>query len=154
MRADILLRRGFGGQARVRPYKIFMLYFLETIEPLILVVHFIVCFFLIVVILLQAGKGADIGATFGAGSSQSLFGARGAATFLSKLTTAGAMIFLLTSVSLAGIHKGRSKTGGGESVVEKMPVEAPVAPAPEVVPTTAPAAPEATPPAKPAEEKK
>ena len=116
-----------------------MLNFLETIEPLILVVHFIVCFFLIVVILLQAGKGADIGATFGAGSSQSLFGARGAATFLSKLTTVGAMVFLLTSISLAGIHKGRSKTGGGKSVVDTMPVEAPAAPTPEAAPTTAPA---------------
>ncbi|MBI2340641.1 MAG: preprotein translocase subunit SecG [Deltaproteobacteria bacterium] len=118
-------------------------------EPLILVVHFIVCFFLIVVILLQAGKGADIGATFGAGSSQSLFGARGAATFLSKLTTTGALVFLLTSISLAAIHKGRSKTGGGESAVDNVPVEAPVEEAP-AAPAPAERAPEAAPAEKPA----
>ena len=85
---------------------------------LILVVHLVVCFFLISVILLQAGKGADMGAAFGAGGSQSLFGARGATTLLAKTTTLAAMIFLITSLSLAGIHKSRVD-GFDKSVLPK-----------------------------------
>src|SRR5262245_33191116 len=78
-------------------------------ETVILALHYFVCIFLIVVILLQAGKGADIGAAFG-GASQTVFGSRGAATFLSKLTTAVAIIFLVTSISLAGISRNRGKS--------------------------------------------
>ncbi|MBI4125424.1 MAG: preprotein translocase subunit SecG [Deltaproteobacteria bacterium] len=80
--------------------------------------HIFICLFLIGVILLQAGKGADIGAVFG-GASQTLFGGRGPATFLNKLTIVVSVIFLLTSVWLAkiGHHKG------SESVVGKVPVE-------------------------------
>ena len=97
--------------------------FLTNLEPLILVFHFIICIFLIVVILLQAGKGADMGATFGAGGSQSFFGARGAATFLSKLTTAAAIGFLLTSLSLAAIHKKRPIKDLENSVVNQLSEE-------------------------------
>jgi len=84
-------------------------------ETLILIVHYIVCVFLIIVILLQAGKGADMGAAFG-GTSQTVFGSRGAATFLSKLTTAVAIIFLITSVSLASISRNKSKSSILKSV--------------------------------------
>ena len=73
--------------------------FLSAFEPVILVIHFAVAFVLIAVILLQPGKGSDIGSMFGAGGSQSLFGARGAATLLSKITTVTAVLFLLTSLS-------------------------------------------------------
>ena len=90
---------------------------LESLSSFILVVHILICLFLVIVILLQAGKGADMGAAFGAGSSQTLFGARGAATFLSKLTTITAMLFLVTSVSLAMIHRNRTKLGSSQSVV-------------------------------------
>ena len=95
---------------------------LASFEPLILVFHIIICVFLIVTILLQAGKGADLGAAFGAGSSQSLFGARGASTFLTKLTTVVAILFLATSLSLATIHRDRTQDNinGDESVI---PVE-------------------------------
>src|SRR3989338_2066382 len=86
-------------------------------EILITVVHYLICLFLIVVILLQAGKGADIGAAFGAGGSQTLFGPRGAATFLSKLTAGGAVAFILTSVGLVQISKGK----GEKSVLERVP---------------------------------
>jgi preprotein translocase subunit SecG len=93
-------------------------------EIMISVLHYILCFLLIGAILLQAGKGADIGATFGAGSSQTVFGPRGAATFLSKLTAIVAVLFLLTSVSLARCaHRGSS-----ESVLEKVTVETEAAP--------------------------
>jgi preprotein translocase subunit SecG len=68
---------------------------------LIVVIHVIVCIALIMIVLLQTGKGADMGAAFGGGASQTLFGTTGASTFLSKATTAAAIIFMLTSLSLA-----------------------------------------------------
>ena len=80
---------------------------------LILIIHLIVSFFLITIVLIQGGKGAELGAAFG-GSSQTLFGARGAATFFSKLTTGAAVVFMLTSLSLAIVT-----TSG--SVVKKVP---------------------------------
>ena len=66
----------------------------------LMIIHIFVCLFLIAVVLLQSGKGAEIGAAFG-GSSQTLFGSRGAATFLSKMTTIVAVVFMLTSFLLA-----------------------------------------------------
>jgi preprotein translocase subunit SecG len=65
------------------------------------VLHVMVCVFLVVVVLLQRGKGAEIGAVFGAGSGATLFGSRGAGNFLTKLTTGAAIVFMLTSLSLA-----------------------------------------------------
>jgi len=73
----------------------------------ILLVHVAVCVFLIFVVLVQSSKGAQLGAAFG-GSSQTLFGARGAATFLSKLTTGMAVVFMLTSLTLAVMSVRRS----------------------------------------------
>ena len=70
---------------------------------LLKIVHVIVCLFLIAVVLLQSGKGAEMGASFGSGGSQSVFGAGGGTTFLSKMTTAAAIIFMLTSLWLAYI---------------------------------------------------
>ena len=67
---------------------------------LLMILHIMVCLFLIAVVLLQSGKGAEIGAAFG-GSSQTLFGSRGAATFLSKMTTIAAVVFMVTSLLLA-----------------------------------------------------
>jgi preprotein translocase subunit SecG len=69
----------------------------------LLIVHIIVCLFLIAIVLLQSGKGAELGATFGGGSSNTLFGSRGAATFLSKMTTVAAVVFMITSLGLAVI---------------------------------------------------
>ena len=66
----------------------------------ILAVHILVCVALIMIILLQSGKGADIGAVFGGGSSNTLFGSTGATPFLSKLTIAAAVIFMVTSIIL------------------------------------------------------
>lgn len=74
---------------------------------LAVIVHVIVCFLMIAAILLQAGKGAEIGAAFG-GSSQTVFGSRGPGTFLSKVTVAAAIIFMLTSLGLAVLSKERT----------------------------------------------
>ena len=71
---------------------------------LTVILHIIVCFLMIAAILLQAGKGAEIGASFG-GSSQTVFGSRGPGTFLSKITVGAAIVFMLTSLSLALLSK-------------------------------------------------
>jgi preprotein translocase subunit SecG len=68
---------------------------------LITIVHIIVCFFLIIVVLLQSGKSGDIAAAFGGMGSQTAFGPRGAATALSKATTWSTVIFMVTSITLS-----------------------------------------------------
>ncbi|GAB4484145.1 MAG: preprotein translocase subunit SecG [Thermodesulfovibrionales bacterium] len=86
---------------------------------LVLIIHLIVCLFLIVIVLIQGGKGAEMGAAFG-GSSQTLFGARGAATVFSKLTTAAAVIFMITSFGLSLIAtRGSSVVGGVKAPVQQ-----------------------------------
>src|SRR5574341_2602093 len=74
---------------------------------LAVIIHVIVCFLMIGAILLQAGKGAEMGAAFG-GSSQTVFGSRGPGTFLSKVTVGAAIIFMLTSLGLAILSKERT----------------------------------------------
>jgi len=109
--------------------------------------HLLVTLGLILIVLLQSGKGADIGAAFGGGSSQTVFGGRGAATFLSKMTSALAILFMLTSLTLTVLA---SQRGGGSVVREERPAPTQSAPAqsapapPAQTPTTqTPAAPEA-----------
>jgi len=98
---------------------------------LLVIVHVTVCLALILVVLLQVGKGQSIGAAFGgAGSSQTFFGSRGPATFLSRLTTASAALFMLTSLGLAYMSSGG---GQNTSILDKMP-----APAADTAPTPAP----------------
>jgi preprotein translocase subunit SecG len=82
----------------------------------LIIIHVIVSISLIGIILIQGGKGAQLGAAFG-GSSQTLFGSRGAATFLGKMTTVVAVVFMLTSLTLAVFT-----AKGGGSVVKKTPV--------------------------------
>ncbi len=73
--------------------------------------HVIVCVILVLVVLLQSGKGADLAGAFGGGSTQTAFGSRGPASFLSKMTTAAAVVFMLTSIGLSMIHtKTESKS--------------------------------------------
>ena len=73
---------------------------MEILIPFIKVIHIIVCLFLIILILLQPGKGGNLGSVFGGGSSESVFGSSGAAPFLTKLTRLLALIFVITSLSL------------------------------------------------------
>jgi preprotein translocase subunit SecG len=77
---------------------------------IVVVIHVVVCIALIMTVLLQSGKGADMGAAFGGGGSNTLFGATGAATFLSKMTTAAAVVFMLTSLVLAYMSGNQSAT--------------------------------------------
>jgi preprotein translocase subunit SecG len=116
------------------------------------IVHLLVTLGLILIVLLQSGKGADIGAAFGGGSSQTVFGGRGAATFLSKLTSALAVLFMLTSLTLTILasQRGSSTVIGEEAPqpTQSAPREggapapaAPVAPAPVGQAPAAPAAP-------------
>jgi preprotein translocase subunit SecG len=72
-------------------------------NTIIISIHVVVCLALIMIVLLQTGKGADMGAAFGGGASQTLFGSTGASTFLSKATTIAAVVFMLTCFTLAYI---------------------------------------------------
>ena len=114
------------------------------------ILHVIACVFLVMVVLLQTGKGADMGAVFG-GSSSTVFGSTGAGNFLTRLTTVTAVVFMLTSISLTYLSS-RARTAtifDNAPAVETGLPEAPAgqAPAPPAGDPNAQAAPEANPPA-------
>ena len=106
---------------------------------LLLIVHVIVCLFLIIVVLLQSGKAADLAGAFGGMGSQTAFGPRGSATLLSKATTISAVLFMVTSLSLSIL--ATRNAGLGTSVLEGVPQRNGPAQAPVSVPvqTQAPA---------------
>lgn len=110
------------------------------------ILHVLVSLFLIAVVLLQSGKGAEMGASFGSSGSQSVFGAGGGTSFLSKLTTSAAVIFMLTSLTLAYISGQPSSSsmmsGKGKSAPVQAPAAAPVTQKTDSVPApVSPAAP-------------
>ena len=106
---------------------------------LLWIVHVVVCLFLIIVVLLQSGKAADLAGAFGGMGSQTAFGPRGSATLLSKATTLSAILFMLTSLSLSIL--ATKNAGLGTSVLESSPrTTAPTKSAP--VPAPAPAQPQ------------
>ncbi len=84
-------------------------------STLIIILHIVVCLILILAVMLQSGKAADLAGAFGGGGSQTAFGSRGSANLLSKITTASAVIFMLTSLGL-WVVSGRdtSSVVGGE----------------------------------------
>ena len=91
-----------------------------------IILHIAVCIALIMIVLLQTGKGADMGAAFGGGASQTLFGSTGATTFLGKATTVVAVVFMLTSLWLA--YKSSHRTGDSIVLESKPPIEQPAVP--------------------------
>ncbi len=95
---------------------------------LFIILHVFVCFLMIAAILLQSGKGAEIGAAFG-GSSQTVFGSRGPANFLSKLTVVVAAVFMVTSFSLAILAKQRNVASTVIDLQQKSEPTTPAAPA-------------------------
>src|SRR5262245_2734677 len=97
---------------------------------LILVVDVIVALCIIGLVLLQHGKGADVGAAFGSGASGSLFGASGSANFLSRTTAILAAVFFLTTFVLAYIVTHKPRVGGGVMDTVKEQPKLPAAPAP------------------------
>src|SRR6266498_5653338 len=100
---------------------------------LLTIVHVLVCLFLIVVVLLQSGKAADLAGAFGGMGSQTAFGPRGSATLLSKATTISAVLFMVTSLTLSILATRTS--GLGTTVLEGAPAKsAPAKTAPVQVP--------------------
>jgi len=106
---------------------------------LAMTVHVVVCLFLIIVVLLQSGKAADLAGAFGGMGSQTAFGPRGSATLLSKATTISAVLFMVTSLTLSIL--ATKSAGLGTTVLEdQRPAQtAPVTPAPAPLPGGAPA---------------
>jgi preprotein translocase subunit SecG len=103
------------------------------VQHLVLVVHVIIALAIIGLVLLQHGKGADMGAAFGSGSAGSLFGATGAANFLSRTTAVCATIFFLTSLALTYFSVPREQSGVMQRIdPAKIELKVPVAPAPAV----------------------
>jgi preprotein translocase subunit SecG len=100
---------------------------------LLTIIHVIVCFFLVVVVLLQSGKAADLAGAFGGMGSQTAFGPRGSATVLSKATTIAAAVFMMTSLSLAILATRHAASSG--SVLERQKAPAKTAPAQPAAPT-------------------
>lgn len=84
------------------------------VSNLLLVVHLVFAITIVILVLLQQGKGADMGAAFGGGSSQSLFGARGSSNFLSRTTSITVTLFFITSLVLAFLY---TRTGEQNSVI-------------------------------------
>ena len=128
---------------------------------LLLIVHVIVCLFLIIVVLLQSGKAADLAGAFGGMGSQTAFGPRGSATLLSKATTISAVLFMVTSLSLsilatrnAGLGTSVLESAPKTSAPKSAPVQTPSTTVPPPAATQQPAAPAPVAPATPTPEKK
>jgi len=110
-------------------------------KEILLVIHVLTAVGIIVFVLLQQGKGADMGAAFGGGASQTLFGARGSATFLSRTTAILAAIFFATSLALAVVYSRQSGERARSVTEESVPVQsAPTVPS-EPAPPATPAVP-------------
>jgi preprotein translocase subunit SecG len=134
---------------------------MELLQPFVLVIHLIVAAVVCGLVLLQHGKGADMGAAFGSGSSGSLFGSAGSANFLSRTTAILAAVFFLSSLGLTYLGAFHGKTGDavqqgvmGDVPATKsveVPKQAPQTPAPSTAPVpSGDAAPTGSPP-KPGE---
>jgi len=100
---------------------------MNTMLTIIVVIQVLTALTIIGLVLLQHGKGADMGAAFGSGASGSLFGATGSSNFLSKLTGVAAVVFFITTLALAYFGSNRTASTGG--VMDKLPAAPLVAPA-------------------------
>lgn len=94
---------------------------MDWVETLIVVVHVVIAVALVGLVLIQQGKGADAGAAFGGGASQTVFGSQGSGSFLTRVTAMLAVVFFVTSFSLAVFAKQRAEVAGeaGIPVVEE-----------------------------------
>ena len=119
--------------------------------PVLVTLHILVCFVLIVVIMLQSGSAADLAGAFGGAGSQTAFGPRGAATFLSRATTWCAIVFMMTSLALS-VKRTPNESLGTGSVLEQTqksgtvpakpaqapPIQIPIQPSPQPAPVQQP----------------
>ena len=108
------------------------------VYPVLVTLHVMVCGLLIIVVLLQSGEAADLAGAFGGAGSQTAFGPRGAATFLSKATTWCAIMFMLTSMAMT-MHQNSTAAASGSSVLQQFSKTG--KPGVPVVPLPAPSAP-------------
>jgi preprotein translocase subunit SecG len=124
---------------------------MQVLMNVVLVVQIVAALAMIGLVLIQHGKGADMGASFGSGSSGSLFGASGSANFLSRSTAVCAAIFFCCTLALAYNANGRASAASNDSVLDRAGAApaaasaAPSVPAGSVIPGAAPAASAATP---------
>ncbi len=93
---------------------------MDTLQKAVLIVHTLIAVLIIVLVLMQRGKGADAGAAFGAGASGTVFGARGSASFFSRMTAVFATAFFASSLGLAYLSSQRSEAP--DSLLEGAPV--------------------------------
>ncbi|WP_166263232.1 preprotein translocase subunit SecG [Marinobacter caseinilyticus] len=105
---------------------------MDWMETLVVVVHVVIAVALVGLVLIQQGKGADAGAAFGGGASQTVFGSQGSGSFLTRTTTLLAIVFFVTSFSLAVFAKHRAEVAGQTGIpsVQESPAtpeQAPVA---------------------------
>jgi preprotein translocase subunit SecG len=96
--------------------------------PILVTLHVLVCFVLVLVIMLQSGNAADLAGAFGGAGSQTAFGPRGAATFLSKATTWCAIVFMVTSLTLSVKRTPTEISTGGSSILQETTKTAPATP--------------------------
>lgn len=93
---------------------------MDTMQKAVLIGHTIIALLIIVLVLLQRGKGADAGAAFGAGGSGTVFGARGSGSFFSRATAICATAFFVSSLTLAYLSS-QNAGGAGDSLLDSMP---------------------------------
>jgi len=91
----------------------------------LIIIHVLIALLLIGTILVQRGQGADIGASFGGGGAQTLFGSRGSGSFLGKMTGGLAAAFMVTSLTLAFFSQQQAGSVVEQTIVDEVPVEAP-----------------------------
>ena len=116
---------------------------MQFFANLVLIVQLLSALAIIGLVLVQHGKGADMGASFGSGASGSLFGATGSANFLSRSTAVAATLFFGCTLGLAFLANGRTGSSGADTVLDRAPVVAPAASGAAAIPgaVVAPAAP-------------
>ena len=112
---------------------------MDTWLGVVIALHVLIALAIIGLVLLQHGKGADMGSGFGGGASSSLFGATGSANFLSRATAVLATLFFLTSLGLAYLATNKPKSGGGVLDAVKKEVSVPAKPGAEKPAAEAPA---------------
>ena len=107
---------------------------MDTIQKAVLIGHTVIALLIIVLVLLQRGKGADAGAAFGAGASGTVFGSRGSGSFFSRATAVCATAFFISSLTLAYLSSQNTGPAAGSSIIDELPeeVEEPVSDLPQM----------------------